>query len=84
MAYDLVVSDLPMPEIDSIRLLTRIRADASGSQVILGGETKMEVFDIKALRKCLNTQMIGQEQRYWPEVESTNAMALRLATEGAV
>jgi BirA family transcriptional regulator, biotin operon repressor / biotin---[acetyl-CoA-carboxylase] ligase len=44
----------------------------------------MEVFDIKALRKCLNTQLIGQELRYWPEVASTNAMALRSATKGAV
>jgi hypothetical protein len=49
-----------------------------------GGEAKMEVFDIKALRTCLNTGVIGKELRYWPEVDSTNAMALRLAPEGAV
>jgi BirA family biotin operon repressor/biotin-[acetyl-CoA-carboxylase] ligase len=44
----------------------------------------MEMFDIKALRKCLNTQLIGRELRYWPEVDSTNAMALRLAAQGVV
>jgi BirA family transcriptional regulator, biotin operon repressor / biotin---[acetyl-CoA-carboxylase] ligase len=44
----------------------------------------MEVFDIKALRKCLNTRLIGRELQYWPEVDSTNAMALRLAAEWAV
>lgn len=44
----------------------------------------MEVFDIKDLQKCLNTRLIGKELRYWPEVDSTNAMALRLAAEGAV
>jgi BirA family transcriptional regulator, biotin operon repressor / biotin---[acetyl-CoA-carboxylase] ligase len=44
----------------------------------------MDVFDIKALRKCLNTYLIGRELRYWPEVGSTNATALRLAAEGAV
>ncbi|HSF29303.1 MAG TPA: biotin--[acetyl-CoA-carboxylase] ligase [Candidatus Tectomicrobia bacterium] len=44
----------------------------------------MDVFDIKALRKCLNTYLIGRELRYWPEVDSTNATALRLAAEGAV
>jgi BirA family biotin operon repressor/biotin-[acetyl-CoA-carboxylase] ligase len=32
----------------------------------------------------LNTRVIGKELRYWPEVDSTNAMALRLALEGAV
>jgi BirA family biotin operon repressor/biotin-[acetyl-CoA-carboxylase] ligase len=44
----------------------------------------MEMFDIKALRACLNTRFIGRELRYWPEVDSTNAMALRLAAEWAV
>jgi BirA family biotin operon repressor/biotin-[acetyl-CoA-carboxylase] ligase len=44
----------------------------------------MEMFDIKALSHCLNTRVIGRELRYWPEVDSTNAMALRLAAEGAV
>jgi BirA family biotin operon repressor/biotin-[acetyl-CoA-carboxylase] ligase len=44
----------------------------------------MEMFDIKALRACLNTRVIGKELRYWPEVDSTNAMALRLAAEWAV
>jgi BirA family transcriptional regulator, biotin operon repressor / biotin---[acetyl-CoA-carboxylase] ligase len=44
----------------------------------------MQVFDIKTLRKCLNTRSIGRELRYCPEVDSTNAMALRLATEWAV
>jgi BirA family transcriptional regulator, biotin operon repressor / biotin---[acetyl-CoA-carboxylase] ligase len=44
----------------------------------------MEVFDIKAPRACLNTRFIGRELRYWPEVDSTNAMALRLAAERAV
>ena len=44
----------------------------------------MEVFDLKALRKCLNTRVIGRELQYWPEVDSTNAMALRLAAEWAV
>ena len=44
----------------------------------------MEVFDIKTLRKCLNTRLMGRELRYCPEVDSTNAMALRLAAEWAV
>jgi BirA family biotin operon repressor/biotin-[acetyl-CoA-carboxylase] ligase len=44
----------------------------------------MDVFAIKALQRCLNTRLIGRELRYWPEVDSTNAMALRLAAEGAV
>jgi BirA family biotin operon repressor/biotin-[acetyl-CoA-carboxylase] ligase len=44
----------------------------------------MEMFDIKALRGCLNTRLIGRELRYWPEVDSTNATALRLAAEGTV
>ncbi len=44
----------------------------------------MEMFDIKALRKCLNTRFIGRELQYWPEVDSTNAMARRLAAEWAV
>jgi BirA family biotin operon repressor/biotin-[acetyl-CoA-carboxylase] ligase len=44
----------------------------------------MEMFDLKALRTCLNTRVIGKDLRYWPEVDSTNAMALRLALEGAV
>lgn len=44
----------------------------------------MEVFDIKTLRRCLNTRLIGRELRYWSEVDSTNAIALRLAAEGAV
>ena len=44
----------------------------------------MEVFDIKTLRKCLNTRFIGRDLQYWPEVDSTNAMALRLAAEWAV
>jgi BirA family biotin operon repressor/biotin-[acetyl-CoA-carboxylase] ligase len=32
----------------------------------------------------LNTRVIGRELRYWPAVDSTNDMALRLAAEGAV
>ena len=44
----------------------------------------MEVFDITALRTCLNTRLIGRELRYYPEVDSTNATALRLAAEWAV
>lgn len=44
----------------------------------------MEVFDIPALRKCLNARLVGRELQYWPEIDSTNATALRLAAEGAV
>ena len=42
------------------------------------------MFDIEALRKCFNTRIIGRALRYWPEVDSTNAMAMRLAAEWAV
>lgn len=43
----------------------------------------MEMFDIEALKQSLHTRVIGRQLRYWPEVDSTNAMALRLAAEGA-
>jgi BirA family biotin operon repressor/biotin-[acetyl-CoA-carboxylase] ligase len=42
----------------------------------------MEVFDIGALRTCLNTRWLGRDLRYYPEVDSTNATALHLAAEG--
>ena len=44
----------------------------------------MEILEIKPLTKYLNTRVIGRELRYWPEVDSTNAMVLRLAAEEAV
>jgi BirA family biotin operon repressor/biotin-[acetyl-CoA-carboxylase] ligase len=44
----------------------------------------MEAFEINALRKCLTTRFIGRDLRYWPEVDSTNAVALRLAAKSAV
>jgi BirA family biotin operon repressor/biotin-[acetyl-CoA-carboxylase] ligase len=45
--------------------------------------TTMEVFGAHAIKKQLRTRLIGREIRYWPEVESTNTMAMHLARQGA-
>lgn len=41
------------------------------------------MFGADAIKERLRTRLIGREIRYWPEVESTNTMAMHLAREGA-
>jgi BirA family biotin operon repressor/biotin-[acetyl-CoA-carboxylase] ligase len=43
----------------------------------------MEIFDAEALQRRLATRLIGRVIKYWPELDSTNTMAMRLAAEGA-
>jgi hypothetical protein len=43
----------------------------------------MAVFSAEAIKKRVRTHLIGREIRYWPKVEPTNAMAQRMAAEGA-
>jgi BirA family transcriptional regulator, biotin operon repressor / biotin---[acetyl-CoA-carboxylase] ligase len=43
----------------------------------------MGTFSAEVIKKRLKTRFIGKEIHYWPEVESTNAMAMQLAKKGA-
>jgi BirA family biotin operon repressor/biotin-[acetyl-CoA-carboxylase] ligase len=43
----------------------------------------MHPFNAEGIKRSLHTRLLGQIMQYWPEVDSTNAALLRLATAGA-